>query len=174
MAAIGHRMTATNFTFAALAVIIGALISAAHLDKRIVGATLLAVVPQLAKSGLLIWLGEYERSQRAGRHIARVELKINRLLDTEALTWESGLKSTSAHMGYPYRAVLTLLLGTGYCSVVLGLTFLGMFLHDRAPCPRALWWTLWGLAAVAAIAAEARFLVRFRRLWTVAKTGIAR
>lgn len=35
-------------------------------------------VPQVAKTGLLIWLGEYDRSQRAGKWIADLEVWIDR------------------------------------------------------------------------------------------------
>jgi hypothetical protein len=163
LAAIEHRMTATNFTFAALAVIIAGLLSS-DLDALVAAAVLVVVVPQLAKSGLLIWLGEYERSQRAGRHIAVIERRVNRMLGDDTLTWESGLKAGGSHMGYPYRAVLALLLGTGYASVVLGAALVvGDSGHDLVG------WLAAGLVLVVAAGWEWWFFRYFMRKWGAAR-----
>lgn len=163
LAAIEHRMTATNFTFAALAVIMAGLLSSG-LDPLVAAAVLVAVVPQLAKSGLLIWLGEYERSQRAGRHIAVIERRVNRMLGEDTLTWESGLKSGGSHMGYPYRAVLVLLLGTGYASVAIGVALV-VDDTDRG----LLGWLAGVLVLLVAVGWESWFLRYFMDKWRSAR-----
>lgn len=167
LAALEHRMTATNFTFAALAVLIGAVISSG-LGALVAGTVLVLVVPQLAKAGLLIWLGEYARSQRAGRHVAAIETRVNDLLGSEVLTWEGGLKSANVHMTYPYWAVASLLLGTGYVASFVGLVLLGEATMDETSMPVA--------AVVAPLSAltvvwEWVFHRYFMGRWRQARTG---
>ncbi|AZM87541.1 hypothetical protein [Streptomyces sp. W1SF4] len=84
-----------NFAFTTLSVVIAAM-----LTTKVSGAVLipacLVFVPGAAKASLLIWLGEYHRSQRAGRGAALVESRINGLLGQRDLVgWESRLLSTS-------------------------------------------------------------------------------
>jgi hypothetical protein len=48
-------------------------------------------VPQIAKSALLMWLGEYRRSARAGQALRSIEQRINSLVGEDTLSWERGL-----------------------------------------------------------------------------------
>lgn len=166
LGAIGHRMTATNFTFAAMAVILGALLTS-DIDVRLVVVALAIGVPQLAKSGLLIWLGEYQRSQRAGRQLRHVEATINAELGQDVMTRESSLASSGTHMSYPYRAVVVLLLGTGWLAGLTALTLAWWAPDDPVLGPR---WLSIGAAAVLLLV-EVWFLRIFRGHWVHAKTG---
>ena len=168
MAAIEHRMTATNFTFAAMAVIIAALLTS-HTDPRVVVVFLGVGLPQLAKAGLLIWLGEYERSQRAGRHLCQVEAAINARVGDEVLTWERGLSSTRIHMGYPYRAVVVLLLGTGWLAAVTAVALAWWVPSGGDLAFGSRWWS--APALVTLVVGEAWFFMRFWGFWVRAKTG---
>lgn len=168
LAAIEHRMTATNFTFAALAVIIAALVSSA-IDPVLGGLLLLVAVPQLAKAGLLIWLGEYARSQRAGRQVARIETRVNDLLGEEVLTWEGALTTKNDHLSYPYLAVVGLLLGTGYAASAIGLWTLGVELSEEIDT----WPLVVGAAAVVVTVWEVWFYAYFRRQWRSARAAPA-
>jgi hypothetical protein len=169
MAAVGHRMAATNFTFAAVSVLVAGLLTGAA--PAMVSAALLAlVIPQLAKAGLLIWLGEYHRSQRAGRHVARLEQRINDLLGDDLLAWESGLVSASTHMAYPYVAVVVLLLGGGYVAEVLGVALAAEELLAGDWSPAAVIAACCG-AAGAGVWLELRFLRFFRGHWRAATVG---
>ena len=111
---LGHRLTVVSFTFAALSVVVAGMLTATELPAWIVGAVGVVFVPQAAKAGLFIWLGEYQRSQRAGRHLAELERRVNTLLDVDGsagLCWESALTSRGRHMSTPYIATIAFTLG---------------------------------------------------------------
>src|SRR5689334_12686725 len=61
LTSITNRITVANFAFGAVAVIVAALLTDTTPDIT-KGAIAFLFVPQIAKAGLLIWLGEYERS----------------------------------------------------------------------------------------------------------------
>ena len=119
--AVGHRMTVMSFTFAAVGVIIGGLLTR-KVSDAVAGLIAVLFVPQVSKAALLIWLGEYERSQRAGKWLAELEQRVNRALGADALAWETtllaarrttameaaGSSRTPVHMGYPYVSVVAL------------------------------------------------------------------
>lgn len=166
MAAINQRMLATNFIFAALSVTTAALLGGSA-PPLVAGLILFVGVPQLAKAGLLIWLGEYERSQRAGRHLRSVEARVNALVGDRVLSWESALSSSSTHMRYPYAAVVVLLLGTGIVGSVSGVATLWWLdgAHHLGP---------WGVGVVALLVilvVELSFWRWFMTLWRVARVG---
>jgi hypothetical protein len=121
--AIANRIAVMNFTFGALAVVIAALLAGA-VDRTVAGLIALLFVPQMAKAGLLIWLGEYNRSMRAGAWLARIEAQVNRLIGgDDTLTWETSLISRSSHMDYPYVATAAFILGAGYLGSLLGVFY---------------------------------------------------
>jgi hypothetical protein len=76
MTAITNRITIANFTFGALAVILAGLLAQSR-PGPVIGWVAILFVPQVSKTGLLIWLGEYDRSQRAGKWIADLEVWID-------------------------------------------------------------------------------------------------
>lgn len=120
LGSINNRVTIANFTFGAVAIILAALVNQRNPDI-ITGIVAVAFVPQIAKTGLMIWLGEYNRSQRAGKWISDLEKKISKTVGQEhAMVWESALIGNSIHMSYPYASVVLLLLGTGWASSFIG------------------------------------------------------
>src|SRR5512143_3104758 len=121
--AIGYRITVMNFTFGALSVVLAGLLSG-NLPPLVAGSIALLFVPQMAKAGLLIWLGEYHRSQRAGRWIAALEARINQLTNSSAMGWETALATRGTHMAYPYIATVIFTLGSGITGNFLGLYFI--------------------------------------------------
>ena len=158
--AIANRIAVMNFTFGALAVVIAALL-AGQVDHTIAGLIALLFVPQMAKAGLLIWLGEYHRSMRAGAWLARVEAQVNRLIgEPNTLTWESSLIARSSHMDFPYVATAAFILGAGYLGSLLGVFDVALAL---APGPAR----IGGTAAllVYAIGIETIFARFFWRRW---------
>lgn len=131
--AIANRIAVMNFTFGALAVVIAALL-AGQVDHTVAGLIALLFVPQMAKAGLLIWLGEYHRSMRAGAWLARVEEQVNRLVGGPGtLTWESSLIARSSHMDFPYVATAAFILGAGYLGSLLGVFDVALALPPGAP-----------------------------------------
>lgn len=82
---------------------------------------LILVLPFVCFFISLSWLGEYERIQRAGGFIARLEKRINDLAAERLLSWETELRMKKKHMNYPYHAILTLLTLLGLLSFGIGL-----------------------------------------------------
>jgi hypothetical protein len=163
---IGNRVMIMNFTFGALAIVLAGLITRRSAD---IVTTVIALffVPQLAKASLLIWLGEYNRSQRAGRWVADLEARINRLVETpDAMGWEGHLAEQSAqsggHMGYPYAATVFIVLGGGYAASLVGLYFL--YLQMEGGQSREIW-VPFSLASAWVIVIESIFLRFFLRRW---------
>lgn len=166
MASISNRVTIVNFTFGALAVMIAGLL--AQKDPGLLSGIIAALfVPQLAKTGLLIWLGEYDRSQRAGRWIRDLELRINALVDNRSMAWESALMSKGNHMSYPYASTVLLLLGAGWASLVVGIEIIYTNLSPGNP----VWLEVAAVAGLAVVVvAEVLFVVFFRSKWRTVRT----
>ena len=61
--AVGHRMTVMSFTFAAVGVIIGGLLTR-KVSDAVAGLIAVLFVPQVSKAALLIWLGKVLLGQR--------------------------------------------------------------------------------------------------------------
>ena len=162
LSAIANRATVANFSFGALAVLIAAILSQGRPNwpTAIVCAFF---VPQIAKAGLAIWLGEYERSQRAGKRLSDVETAISEIAGATVMCWESRLVQRNLHMAYPYVATALLLLGAGYVSGGVGLFLLFVLMDPAIP--------LWGRVAVlvvpvaVVVATEWGFLRFFRAKW---------
>lgn len=128
---IGHRLQIITITFAALSAVIAGLF-ARQIWDILAGVVALLIIPQLSKAAIFIWLGEYSRSMRAGRWIADLEQRINKLIDSkEAIGWELELIKKGRHMGYPYLSVISLLLGSGYIGTALGVYFLSVSLGNQ-------------------------------------------
>ena len=166
--AIQHRIMVMNFTFGALSVVIAGLVGR-RVPDLMSGLIALLFVPQMAKAGLLIWLGEYNRSQRAGRWLTRLEAKINDLLESpDAMGWESALASRGTHMAYPYVATTVIVLGTGYAGSILGAYFL--LVQFRTTFPHLSSWPVALTIALYILAVEALFLRFFRKKWSEVRT----
>lgn len=132
LAAIGHRVTTMNFTFGATSVLLAGLL-ARKVPDLLAGLIAFFAVPQFAHAGLLIWLGEYRRSQRASVWLSRLEKRINALVGMDALGWESRSEGEAdeefAHMGFPYIANAALLLGAAYVALALGGYLIGRWMN---------------------------------------------
>lgn len=123
LSAIGYRVQILAFTFASLAVVVAGLLTR-NLPDVLTGIISLIVVPQIAKASVLMWLGEYHRSVRAGRYLRKVEEKINQIVGSNTLGWETTLATGTDRMSYPYVSVVSLLLGIGYVASVFGIFLL--------------------------------------------------
>jgi hypothetical protein len=162
LTSISNRIIIANFTFVALALILAALLTRTR-PSAIVGIVSLFFVPQVAKTGLLIWLGEYDRSQRVGYWLKGVEQRINQVLDQEVMTWEGSLQHQGTHMGYPYLATVLLLLGAGWASSLVGL----FMIHQAITYPvvhHDLSWIIAGVTSYVLIV-ELLFGWFFRNKW---------
>lgn len=168
---IGHRMTIVTFTFAILGVVISGLLTG-KVAPVVAGLIATCFLPQVAKAALWMWLGEYQRSRRAGKAIAELECKINTAVGAKALSWESNLwkpkdrssRESARHMDYPYAAVIVFLLGAGYTAIALGTYLLYTPAKLRWGVDVAIDLTI-GISLLAALV-EAVFLWDFHRRWT--------
>ncbi|MBO0516335.1 hypothetical protein [Streptomyces beijiangensis] len=156
-----------NFAFTSLAVVMAAILSTS-VSRVLVIPICMVFVPITAKASLLIWLGEYHRSQRAGRGVAKIETRINNHLGEPALfSWESGLSSSGTHMSYPYAATAAYMLSAGVLAHLVGIYFLGETVARFGQTTTVL--TVVG-AGVYAIALELLFFRFFRSRWRAVRS----
>ncbi|MCA1691402.1 MAG: hypothetical protein ABR540_22105 [Acidimicrobiales bacterium] len=167
--AITNRISVVNFTFGAMSVILAGLLTR-KVSDLLGGLIAVLIAPQVAKAGLLIWLGEYNRSQRAGRWIAGLESRINLLVADSSMGWEQGLATGDTHMSYPYRANVFITAGLGYASEGLGVYLLALQMRSLSNGALAL---VVVLLAAAIVALEGGFLWYFSRRWRTAVSGEA-
>ena len=121
----GNRIL--SFGLAAISAIFTSSIFAYTTGKYslIPSLALILVIPAISIFILFMWLGEYERMQRAGKFLVKLESKINKEASKELLTWETHLRKSQSHMKYPYNATVLLLIGISGISLVLGLVAMG-------------------------------------------------
>lgn len=126
LTAITNRIQILSFAFTALAVVLAALLasSVSSTAAAIIG---LLFVPAASRSSLLIWLGEYRRSQRAGAHLRQTESRINILIGHSDLSWESA----KTGMIYPYVAVIVFVSSVSYLGHGLGIYYVFKSLDDH-------------------------------------------
>lgn len=130
--AMSNRNIILSFGLASIsAVFTGSIIAHAstsdiHSSILILRFAFILVIPAISCIVLLMWLGEYERMQRAGKFLAKLELKINTEASRELLSWEKYLRERKLHMKYPYYATVVLLTGISGISLVLGWAVSGL------------------------------------------------
>jgi hypothetical protein len=166
MESLGHRMTVMNFAFGSLTVVIAGLLTRKVSDAT-AGVIGVLFVPQVAKAALLIWLGEYERSRRAGRWLRDLEQKINDVTGRTSMGWETSLGDergrSARHMAYPYIAVIALVGGAAYVAIGLGTYMLAAQVRDDAGAGWA--GVTVGLILALAIVVEGAFIRFFLKRW---------
>lgn len=120
---INNRNTILSFGLATIgAIFVGSIVTYSTGTYLLIsGLLLIIVIPVISIFVLFIWLGEYERMQRAGRFLVELERKINKEASKELLTWETRLRKNKSHMKYPYNATVVSLIGISVISLILGL-----------------------------------------------------
>jgi len=96
-----------------------------NIDVNVFGSLLLIsflilVIPLVSLVTLAMWLGEYQRIQRAGKYLVGLENKINALVDEDVLNWENHLKKNNLHMRYPYASIIVLMIVISVLSHIGG------------------------------------------------------
>lgn len=119
---IGHRNTILTFGSAAIgAIFAGSIVAYSDdPDSFMPKLALIVVIPFICCFVVLMWLGEYERMQRAGRFLVGIERRINRECSKELLTWETRLREDRTHMRYPYISTVALLIGISFILFSFG------------------------------------------------------
>ncbi len=123
LTAMNNRNRVLSFGLAAIgAILTGSILAYKENGRPIITILILIIIiPVVSNFILLMWLGEYERMQRAGKFLAKLEEKINEIAKDTLLTWETQLRGDQSHMKYPYYATVLLLIGISSISLVLGL-----------------------------------------------------
>jgi hypothetical protein len=175
LASIGHRLTVVSFVFGALAIVFSALLTR-RIPDLVAASISILFIPQISKVALLIWLGEYNRSQRAGRWLIQLENRINTHVGSNAVGWESHLADSVTndgqfHMSYPYAATVALLLCIGLASDMFGVFLVGSYLRQEHFDDWAVTGILALLGAIV-IVVEILFIRWFRIKWTAAQRGV--
>lgn len=161
--AINNSPVILAFSFASGAIILAGLITRTEKDTW-VGVVTMVSIPILVKCCLLIWFAEYERCERAGNGIRRVESRINAYIEFKgALDWESRLLKDYDELSYSTIGAFTPVLGTGWVAYALGLRLLRPDLVRRFPSNGALVPII--LISIAIIVMEASCLLWFYRKW---------
>ena len=129
LAAMSSRNSILSFGLA----IIGAIFTASIATHTQIGYSILAsyllilAVPSVTNCVLFMWLGEYQRSQRAGKFLVGLEKRINAKAQEELLTWETLLREQLRHMKYPYVITVMLLTVISVISLIIGLVTLRLY-----------------------------------------------
>ncbi len=119
---ITARHQIVTVALGALSVIIAGLV-AEKAHTLVVFLTAYVLVPWLCKAFLLMWLGEYGRSVRAGGALRHLEKRINAVASREVLSWETRLTASKSHMSFPYSTVVQVFTYTSYLSALIGIFF---------------------------------------------------
>lgn len=121
--AMKNRNTILSFGLAAIGALFTGSIVAYKTDIHllITNVALIVMIPAVSYIVLAMWLGEYERSQRAGKFLVGLECRINTEASRTLLTWETRLRKKRSHMKYPYHAAVVLPIGISAASQVTGL-----------------------------------------------------
>ncbi|WP_434683845.1 hypothetical protein [Pseudanabaena minima] len=127
LASMTNRISILSFGIAAVGAIFTASIATYtnQPSSLLISLILTVILPFICAFILFMWLGEYQRMQRAGRFLVELEQKINLEASKEILTWETNLRKQRSHMNYPYNTTVLLLIVISGASQVIGLTNLG-------------------------------------------------
>lgn len=122
------RNSILSFGLATIGVILTAAIALVGNSALLSGLVLSAIVPSISIFILFMWLGEYQRMQRAGRFLVELEKKINEIAAGELLTWETSLRSQRRHMRYPYNTTVMMITIISVMSFSIGIIIMNLIL----------------------------------------------
>jgi hypothetical protein len=140
LAAMNGRNSILSFGLAAVGAIFAASIAAFEVGTFafLSVISLVLVIPAICGFILCMWLGEYERKERAGSFLVNLEKTINVEASKPLLTWEGFLRGERRKMEYPYIATVMLLTGVSLISLILGLVMTALSLDWQRISPVAL------------------------------------
>jgi hypothetical protein len=120
---MNNRVSILSFGLATIGAIFAASLAIYATSNNVVlpSLTLSLAVPFICNFVLFMWLGEYQRMQRAGKFLADLEKRINDEVSRQLLTWETLLRSQHQHMTYPYNTTVMLLLAISMISYCIGI-----------------------------------------------------
>lgn len=121
LTAMSNRISILSFGLASIGAIFTASIAIYSTNNALLsGLALTLAIPAISIFILFIWLGEYQRMQRAGKFLAGLEKRINEKATMKLLSWETDLRAKHTHMKYPYNSTVMLLLVISTISFIIG------------------------------------------------------
>jgi hypothetical protein len=122
LVSMGGRNSVLSFGLATIGAVFTASIATQIGESPSVFSSIILaiVIPIICIFVLFMWLGEYQRMQRAGKFLAKLEQRINKEAKKELLSWESKLRSKRKHMKYPYNTTVLLLMIISFASHLIG------------------------------------------------------
>lgn len=123
LSTMNSRISILSFGLGTIGAIFTASIAIYVTSNNIIlpSLTLSLAIPFICNFVLFMWLGEYQRMQRAGQFLVGLEKRINDEASKPLLTWETTLRSQRQHMTYPYNTTVMLLLAISVISFVIGI-----------------------------------------------------
>jgi len=120
---MANRNTILSFGLASVGAIFTASIAFSKENSlSLLGSLMLIIgLPAIDLFVIYIWLGEYQRMQRAGKFIMGLEHRINEEAKRTLLSWETNLRMQRSHMKYPYNTTVMLLTCISLVSITFGL-----------------------------------------------------
>lgn len=123
LTAMNNRNTILSFGLATIgAIFTGGLV--AHKtspDPILTSFAFILAIPIVTCFVMLMWAGEHERIQRAGKYLFELEEIIKKESKKDLLNWEHYLRKNRLKLRYPYFAAVFLLLLISIISQLLGL-----------------------------------------------------
>ena len=123
LASMSNRISILSFGLATIGAIFTASIAIYITSDNVIlpGMVLSLAIPFISNFVLFMWLGEYQRMQRAGQFLVGLEKQINDEASKLLLSWETSLRTQRRHMKYPYNTTVMLLLAISAISYVTGI-----------------------------------------------------
>ena len=128
LAAMSSRNSILSFGLATIGAILTASLATQTGPSPSLLSSLILELAVLAISifVLFMWLGEYQRMQRAGKFLVGLEKRINEIASKKLLTWETSLRAKRGHMQYPYNTTVLLLILISVLSQLIGFVTMGV------------------------------------------------
>ncbi len=144
LSAMTNRTSVLSFGLAVVGAILAALSATIkeHGNSPLPGLILTLLIPLIANFVLFMWLGEYQRSQRAGKFLAGLEYRINHLAALKLLSWETTLRNQHRKMHYPYIAAILLLELISFGSFTAGVFIFNACLPDKSATITWIWFSI--------------------------------
>lgn len=163
--AVRSRVAIANLMFGVLALVLVGVFSG-KVPSPFDAIVAIVVVPQFVRAAMWLALAEYNRSQRAGAYLCKLEETVNVLVERTVLGWEQHLRDEKAHMVDSYQRTGVMALFIIWISDAFG--FWRLHVHATAEN-----WHVAVLigAAVPLIALEVWFLWEALTSWREATRG---
>lgn len=160
LTAMGSRNSILSFGLATIGAIFTASLATQTGNTPSLLASLILElgVPAISAFVLFMWLGEYQRMQRAGKFLVGLEKRINESVSSELLSWETSLRAERKHMKYPYNTTVMLLILISALSQIIGLVTMGISPN-----------LVWGLSIIGVIL---HLIIYFRTVASMSKMRI--